>query len=91
MQLFDLLNYQYVVLFFYPTLVFIILFGLYLGYVHFAGGDAERRKSEITYHFPQGIGDRRSPFPLALALTIAGVVLWMFFYILGVGLTGVKI
>ena len=40
--------------------------------------------------FPR-IEDRQAPFPLALLLIIAGTVVWAFFYILVIGLWGVKI
>ena len=91
MRFFDLVNLQHAVLFLFPTLVFIILFGLALAYAHFHTPKEEDRTRKITYVFPGGIEDRRSPFPLALMLIIAGTVIWGFLYILVSGLLGRKI
>ena len=91
MRFFDLLNLQDAVLFLFPTLVFIILFGLALAYSHFHTPEEEDRTGKITYVFPEGIEDRRSPFPLALTLIIVGTVIWGFLYILISGLVGRKI
>ena len=66
MRLFDLLNLQDVVLFLFPALVFIVLFGLALAYSRFHTPKEEDRTREIIYVFPDGIEDRRAPFPLAL-------------------------
>ena len=74
-----------------PTLIFMVVFGLALAYSHLYTEDAEERKRRILYHFQEGIGDREAPFPLAMILIIAGALLWMFFYILGTGILGVKI
>jgi hypothetical protein len=91
MRFFDLLNLQHVVLFLFPTLVFIVLFGLALAYSRFHTPKEENRTKEITYVFPDGIEDRRAPFPLALTLIIIGTVIWGFLYILVSGLLGRKI
>ena len=52
---------------------------------------AEERKQKIIYRFPEGIEDRNAPFPLVMMLIIAGTLAWVFFYIVGTGLLGVKI
>jgi hypothetical protein len=75
----------------FPTLIFIVMFGLALAYSHLKSDDAEERKKKIIYRFPEGIEDRNAPFPLFMTLTIAGSVIWVFFYILVTGLLGVKI
>ncbi len=91
MRFFDLLNWQHIMLYLFPTLVFIFLFGMALARSHFRGSDPERN-GEKTYHiFPDGVEDRRSPFPLALILIIVGWVIWGFVYILVSGLMGRKI
>jgi hypothetical protein len=74
-----------------PTFVFMVIFWLGLGYKHLHSPEAEKRKTEITYTFPEGIEDRDAPFPLSMLLIIAGTLIWAFFYILGTGLLGVKI
>jgi len=91
MRFFSVLNTQHVILYVVPTLVFILLFALFLSYGHWITRDAEERKQRILYRFPDGIEDRNAPFPLALVLTIAGTLAWAFFYILSIGLLGVRI
>jgi len=91
MRFYTLLNFQHIIIYLFPTLVFIILLGLFLGQTHFITRHSERRKVEISYRFPDGIGDRNAPFPLAMALVIAGTILWGFFYILSIGIFEVKI
>jgi len=91
MRFFDLLNLQDVVLYLFPALVFVILFGLALAYSHFHTPKSEDRTKKIVYVFPEGIEDRRSPFPLSLTLIIVGTVVWAFLYILISGLIGRKI
>jgi len=78
-------------LYLFPTLIFIVMFGLALAFSHLKSDDAEERKKTIIYRFPEGIEDRNAPFPLFMTLTIAGSVIWVFFYILVTGLLGVKI
>ncbi|MGD8366170.1 MAG: hypothetical protein PVG78_00900 [Desulfobacterales bacterium] len=91
MHYFPLRNLQDVFLYLFPTLIFLIIFGLFLGYTHFHTKNSDKRLKEILYRFPGGIEDRNAPFPLAMTLTIVGTVVWAFFYILFHGLLGVKI
>ena len=82
---------QHVILFVFPTLIFIVVFGIALSFRHWVTGDSEERKSRILYRFPDGIEDRNAPFPLSLVLIIAGTLAWGFFYILRIGVMGVSI
>ncbi len=91
MRYFHLLNFQHFILYVFPTLIFIVLFGLGLAFSHLKSDDAQERKKKIIYRFPEGIEDRNAPFPLFMTLTIAGTIIWVLFYILGTGLLGVKI
>ena len=91
MRYFTLLSFQHIVLYVVPTLIFIVLFGVGLGYSHFKGKDDDARKQRIINRYPEGIEERDAPFPLLLILTIAGTLLWMFLYIVGVGVLEVKI
>jgi len=75
----------------FSTLIFMLIFGLALAYSHLKSDDAEERKKKIIYRFPGDIEDRDAPFPLAMMLIMAGVLIWVFFYILITGLLGVKI
>ena len=91
MRFYALLNFQHVVLYIIPALIFIVLFGLALGYSHFYGRVSEDEKKTVYHRFPEGIEDRREPFPIVLTLVIIGTLIWALSYILGVGLLGVKI
>ncbi|MBI9084181.1 MAG: hypothetical protein JEZ11_11330 [Desulfobacterales bacterium] len=91
MRYFALLNWQHVILYVFPTLVFILLFATALGFAHLKAADSEARKRHITYRFPDGIEDRDAPFPLAMALIVTGALVWAVFYILMMGILGVKI
>ena len=91
MRFFALLNFQHVMGFIFGTLIFMLIFGLALAYSHLASDDAKERKQTIIYRFPGDIEDRDAPFPLAMMLIMAGIVIWVFFYILLTGLLGVKI
>ena len=91
MRLYSLLNFQHIILYVFPTLTFMVIFGLALAYTHLRSDDAQERKKTIIYRFPEGIEDRDAPFPLAMILIIAGTVIWVVLYILAHGLLGVKI
>ena len=91
MRFFTLLNFQHIILYVFPALVFIILFGFALAYSHFSGKSSEERKRKTLYHFPEGIEDRNAPFPIVLILTIIGTFMWAFLYILIIGVLEVKI
>ena len=90
MRYFALLNLEHVLIYLFSTSVFILIFAAALGYRHFQGkGDITRDR--IAYRYPEGIEDRNEPFPLAMALIIAGTVIWVLAYILGHALFGVVI
>ena len=91
MRYFTLLSFQHIVLYAIPTLIFIVLFGIGLGYSHFKGKADEVRKHNVINRYPDGIEERDAPFPLLLVLIIAGTLLWMFLYIVGTGVLEVKI
>ncbi len=91
MRFFALLNFQHIILYLFPTLIFIIIFGLALGYAHFKTAASEERKSSVQGRYPDELEDKNAPFPVALTLIIAGTIAWAFLYILGTGLMGVKI
>ena len=91
MRYFALLNFQHVVLYLFPTLVFVVLLGLSLGFTTFHRTDDEARTQRIIQRYPAGIEERNAPFPLALTLIIAGTLVWALGYILAVGLLEVRI
>jgi uncharacterized membrane protein YidH (DUF202 family) len=91
MRFFELVNLQDMVLYFFPAVLAILVLGIALGYVHFRTARSEERMRRSYYTFPEDIEDRQAPFPLSLILIIAGTVVWALFYILVIGLWGVKI
>jgi hypothetical protein len=91
MRFFELLNFQQVMGYLFLTLIFILIFGLSLAYSHLESDDTKEREQKIIYRYPGDIEDRDAPFPLAMMLIMAGVLIWLFFYILLTGLLGVKI
>jgi amino acid transporter len=91
MRLYELLNFQDIMGFLFPTLLFMVIFGLFLAYSHFSSHNAEARKEKIFGRYAEGIEDRNAPFPLAMILVVAGVFIWGFFYIVMHGVLGVKI
>jgi hypothetical protein len=91
MRYFELLNFQHVMAYIFPTLIFMVVFGVGLAYSHLHTKDAEHRKTQITGKFIDGIEERDAPYPLVMMLIIAGAVIWGFFYILMHGLLEIKI
>lgn len=91
MRLYALLNFQHVMAFVFPTLLFMVVFGVGLAFSHVHTRDARARKDEIIKRYADGIEDRNAPYPLVMMLIIAGAVIWGFFYILMHGVLGVKI
>ena len=68
MRFFALLNFQHVILYIIPTIVFVIVLGVSLGFSHFKGSDSEERMKTITGRYPEGIEERNAPFPVALLI-----------------------
>jgi len=91
MRFFALLNFQDIILYVFPALIFVILFGFALAHSHFRSKNSEERKKRILYLFPEGIEDRNAPFPIVLVLIIIGTLIWAFFYILMIGVLEVTI
>lgn len=90
MRFFTLLANQHIAMYVFPTLLFIIVFGLLLGYAHFRTRASEARQ-KIVHRFPEGYEEGQSPFPLGMLFIIVGTAGWAFFYILFIGLNKVVI
>jgi len=88
MRLFELLNLQHVVGFVFPTLIFMLVFGIGLAFAHFR---SDRGSHTPGHKFVDGLQDGHSPFPLVMMLIIAGTFIWAVAYILMYGLTEVKL
>ena len=91
MRYFELLGVQHFVLYLFPTIAFIALFVLGLGFYHFKRKNSAERETRIIEEYPEGIQGRDAPFPIVLSLTIAGTVIWVLAYIILIGVLGVKI
>jgi hypothetical protein len=91
MRFYELLNFQHTMAWLFPTLIFMVVFGVGLSFAHLHRKDSEARKKQITGHYADGISDRDAPYPLVMMLIIAGTFIWGFFYIVMHGILGVKI
>lgn len=91
MRHFNLWNLQHIAALLFPSLIFILIFGLGLAFSYFHAPDSDDRKRTIIYRFPEKIEDRNAPFPISMLLILVGTLIWMFFYILGIGIWGIKI
>jgi hypothetical protein len=91
MRIFDILNIQHLVLYLFPTLVFLLVFAAGLGYAHVRRRTSAERLTRIVENYPGGIEGRNAPFPLVVTLIIAGTLIWSLLYILLTGLLKVKI
>lgn len=91
MRLFELLNIQDVVLYFFPGLIAVLLIATALAFSHFHGKGTDERKNRVIQKYPSDLEERNAPFPLFLFLLILGTVIWAIGYILMHGLLGVKV
>ena len=90
MRYFKLINFEHLVLYLFPTFIFICLFAVGLGFYYFHTKNSDRRMEEIIETFPEGIQGREAPFPLVVTLTIIGTIAWVVGYIIFYGITGVR-
>ena len=91
MRFYELLNFQHTMAWLFPTLLFMVVFGVGLAFAHLKGKNSEVRKKTITGRYADGIEERDAPYPLIMMLIIAGTFIWGFFYIVMHGVLGVKI
>jgi hypothetical protein len=91
MRFFPLEGFRDIILFLFPTLIFMILFYVAWSFSHFRTKDSAEREKQVLNVYPDGIEDRNAPFPLILILIIVGYVLWTILYMLGIAYMGVKI
>ena len=91
MRYFELVNIEHFFLYLFPSLAFILLFAIGLGFYYIHTKDSQERLQNIIERYPGGIEGREAPFPLILTLTIIGTLIWVLAYIILTGLLGVKI
>lgn len=87
----DIYTLQSIALYGFPTILFMVIFFVGLGYSRFHTHTSEQRMDKIIHEHPEGIRERNAPFPLVLFLIITGTVLWGIFYIMAYGLWNVRI
>ena len=91
MRLFHLLNFQHTMAWLFPTLIFMVVFGVGLAYTHLRDERSEERLKTITGRFADDLEERDAPFPLVMLLIVAGTFIWGFFYIVLHGVWGIRI
>ena len=91
MRYFEVLGIQHFFMYLLPTIAFIALFIIGLGFYHFNRKDSAERKARIIERYPGGIEGRNAPFPLIAYLTIFGTIVWVLAYIILIGVLKVKI
>jgi hypothetical protein len=91
MRYFELLGVQHLVMYLFPALAFVVLFIIGLGFYYIHRKDSKASEARIIEQYPGGIEGRNAPFPLVLILTITGTIIWVFAYIVLIGVLGVKI
>ena len=91
MHYFELRNFQHVILWLFPTLLFVVVFGIGLSRMHFRQKDSDAKTEKIVHSYPGGIEERNAPFPLVLILILFGTILWGFLYIILYGVLEVRI
>jgi hypothetical protein len=91
MRFFALLNFQQLMAAFFSALLFMLLFIVALGYIHFHSENDQQRLTLIHARYHEQIDGRNAPFPLAIVLIIGGTLIWGFFYILFYGIEQVRL
>ena len=91
MRYFTLLGIQHFVMYLFPALATIVLFIIGLGFYYINRKDAKEREMRIIEEFPGGIQGRNAPFPLVALLILVGTIIWVFAYIVLIGILEVRI
>ena len=90
MRYFEVLGIQHFYMYLLPTIAFIALFIISLGFYYFNRKDSAEREARIIERYPGGIEGRNAPFPIIIYLTIFGTIAWVLAYILLIGFLKVK-
>jgi hypothetical protein len=89
MRFFELLHIQQVAALIISAVIFLILFAVTLWVLPMSGSRARALNIKPIQKFADGIEKGDGPFPLIIALIIAGTILWALFYILFYGFSEV--
>ena len=91
MRFFELLNYQHAIGSLLVPLIFLILFAVGLSFMPLVQSKKKQEKISIVHEFNDEIAEGDGPFPMIIALIIAGTICWALFYILYYGISEVKL
>ena len=91
MRFFELLNYQHMFGSILVALIFMVLFGVGFSFMPLINPKIKAGKAKETHTFNDGIEEGEGPFPLIIALIIAGTFSRGLFYILYYGFSEVNI
>lgn len=89
MRFFELLNIQHTIALVICAVIFLILFGIALSFIPLTGPIHKALNIKPIQTFTDGIKKGQGPFPLIMAVIIAGTFLWALYYILFYGLSEV--
>jgi hypothetical protein len=81
MRFYELLNFQHVVGSMIIPLIFIILFAVGISFMPLINSKDKQSEKKVIQVFNDDIQKAEGPFPLIMALIIAGTVIWGVFYI----------
>jgi hypothetical protein len=90
MRFFELLNFQHMMGSILVPLIFMVLFGIGLSLMPLVNSKEKREPAEV-HEFNDNIREGDGPFPMIMALIIAGTLLWALFYTLWYGFSDVKL
>ena len=89
MRFFELLHVQHVAALVLVALIFMVVFAVGLGFILLSGRTEKTKEIKTAQKFADGIGKGEGPYPLIIALIIAGIIVWALFYILFYGFSEV--
>ncbi len=91
MRFFELLNLQHVAGSILVPLIFMLIFAVGLSCMPLINSKDKKAEGKVIQSFNDNIGKAEGPFPLIIALIIAGTIFWGIFYILYYGYSEVNI
>lgn len=81
MRFYELLNFQHAIGSIIIPLIFIILFAVGISFMPLIHSKDKESEKKVIQVFNDDIQKAEGPFPLIMALIIAGTVIWGVFYI----------
>ena len=91
MRFFELLNFQHMLGSVLVPLIFMVLFGIGLSLLPLVSSKGKSEPAHEAHEFNDNISEGDGPFPMIMALIVAGTLLWALFYTLWYGFSDVKL